>query len=68
MELSLFEIWHSMGLMARIVAVSLVAMGFISLFVVIERFFVLGRSLRLFENMPTLAYLVFPQTSLPSTD
>jgi len=44
MELSLFEIWHSMGLMARIVAISLVAMGFISLFVVIERFFVLGRT------------------------
>ena len=44
MELSLLEIWQSMGLLARIVAVSLLVMGFISLFVVIERFFVLRRT------------------------
>ena len=33
MDMSLVEIWHSMGFMARVVAVSLVGMGFLSLFV-----------------------------------
>ena len=44
MELSLVEIWHSMGFMARVVAVSLLGMGFLSLFVVIERLLVLTRT------------------------
>lgn len=44
MELSLLEIWHSMGLLARVVAVSLLAMGFISLFVVVERMLVMRRT------------------------
>ncbi len=44
MEMSLVEIWHSMGFMARVVAISLVGMGFLSLFVVIERLFVLSRT------------------------
>ena len=44
MELSLLEIWHSMGLVARLVAISLVVMGFLSLFVVIERLLVLLRT------------------------
>ncbi|HFE47278.1 MAG TPA: tolQ protein [Nannocystis exedens] len=43
MELSLIEIWQSMGLMARFVAISLVVMGLASLAVSIERFLVLGR-------------------------
>ncbi|MFO0631991.1 MAG: MotA/TolQ/ExbB proton channel family protein [Nannocystaceae bacterium] len=44
MELSLAEIWESMGLMARLVAISLVAMGFASLCVAIERMLVLRRA------------------------
>jgi biopolymer transport protein ExbB/TolQ len=44
MEMSLVEIWHSMGFMARVVAISLIGMGFLSLFVVIERLFVLSRT------------------------
>ncbi len=43
MELSLVEIWQSMGLLARIVAISLVAMGFASVVVSIERLLVLRR-------------------------
>ena len=46
MDMSLVEIWHSMGFVARVVAVSLVGMGFISLFVVIERMLVLARTER----------------------
>lgn len=44
MELSLAEIWESMGLLARLVAISLVAMGFASLCVAIERMLVLRRA------------------------
>ena len=44
MELSLVEIWESMGLMARLVAISLVGMGFASLVVSIERILVLRRA------------------------
>ena len=44
MELSLLEIWHSMGFMARFVAIALVVMGFLSLFVVFERLLVLMRT------------------------
>ena len=44
MELSLVEIWQSMGFMARFVAVSLLGMGFLSLFVVFERLLVLIRT------------------------
>lgn len=47
MELSLVEIWQSMGLLARIVAISLVAMGFASLVVSIERVLVLRRGQRI---------------------
>ena len=46
MELSLIEIWHSMGFMARVVAIALVVMGFLSLFVVVERLLVLTRTSR----------------------
>jgi biopolymer transport protein ExbB/TolQ len=45
MELSLIEIWQSMGLLARAVAIGLVAMGLASLTVAIERLLVLGRSM-----------------------
>jgi biopolymer transport protein ExbB/TolQ len=45
MELSLVEIWESMGLLARAVAVGLVAMGVVSVFVAIERLMVLSRGL-----------------------
>ena len=44
MELSLLEIWNSMGFMARFVAIALIVMGFLSLFVVIERLLVLMRT------------------------
>lgn len=44
MELSLLEIWESMGVLARGVAVSLVAMGFASLVVAVERWLVLRRA------------------------
>lgn len=44
MELSLFEIWQSMGFLSRLVAVGLVVMGVASLFVAIERFLVLGKA------------------------
>ncbi|MEZ4380253.1 MAG: MotA/TolQ/ExbB proton channel family protein [Nannocystaceae bacterium] len=53
MELSLVEIWESMGLMARMVAIALVVMGLASLAVSIERLLVLGRIRResnLFAN------------------
>ncbi len=46
MELSLLEIWHSMGFMARVVAIALVVMGFLSLYVVVERLLVLMRTSR----------------------
>ena len=44
MELSLVEIWESMGFLARAVAVGLIAMGFASLFVAVERILVLRRA------------------------
>jgi biopolymer transport protein ExbB/TolQ len=46
MELSLLEIWESMGFLARTVAMGLVAMGFASLVVGIERLLVLQRGRR----------------------
>ncbi len=47
MELSLVEIWQSMGLLARGVAVALGAMGVASLAVSLDRWLVLGRTGRL---------------------
>lgn len=44
MELSLVEIWESMGFLSRLVAIGLVAMGIASLFVAIERMLVLGKA------------------------
>lgn len=44
MELSLVEIWESMGFLARAVAIGLFGMGFASLFVAFERLLVLRRS------------------------
>lgn len=44
MELSLLEIWESMGFLSRLVAIGLVVMGVASLFVAIERYLVLGKS------------------------
>lgn len=44
MELSLVEIWESMGFLARAVAVGLIGMGFASLFVAVERILVLRRA------------------------
>ena len=46
MELSLLEIWQSMGYLAKGVALFLVLMGVASLAVTIERFMVLGRANR----------------------
>ena len=43
MELSLIEIWESMGLLARLVAIALVLMGVASLAVSFDRLFVLRR-------------------------
>ena len=44
MELSLVEIWESMGFLSRLVAIGLVVMGLASLFVTIERVLVLNRA------------------------
>jgi biopolymer transport protein ExbB/TolQ len=44
MELSLVEIWQSMGLLARLVAIALVAMGFASVVVSFERLLVMRRA------------------------
>ena len=44
MELSLLEIWTSMGLLARGVAIMLVVMGFASLLVAVERVLVLRKA------------------------
>jgi biopolymer transport protein ExbB/TolQ len=44
MEMSLTEIWSSMGFLARLIAISLVAMGFASLVVSIERLMVMRRA------------------------
>ena len=44
MELSIVEIWESMGFLSRLVAIGLVGMGAASLFVAIERLLVLGRA------------------------
>ncbi len=44
MELSLFEIWESMGFLSRLVAIGLVVMGVASLFVAIERLLVLRKA------------------------
>ena len=46
MELSLLEIWESMGFLARSVAISLVAMGVASVFVAIERLMVLAKGMQ----------------------
>ncbi|MEZ4448622.1 MAG: MotA/TolQ/ExbB proton channel family protein [Nannocystaceae bacterium] len=46
MELSLIEIWESMGLLARVVAIALVVMGVASLAVSVERLLVLNRFTR----------------------
>jgi len=55
MELSLVEIWESMGLMARLVAISLVGMGFASLVVTIERFLAIGKATRLSNEFASRA-------------
>ena len=44
MELSLFEIWESMSLLSRLVAISLLGMGVASFAVIIERTWVLRRT------------------------
>ncbi len=44
MELSLFEIWESMSLLSRLVAISLLGMGVASFAVIIERSWVLRRT------------------------
>jgi biopolymer transport protein ExbB/TolQ len=44
MEMSLTGIWSSMGFLARLIAISLVAMGFASLVVSIERLMVMRRA------------------------
>jgi len=44
MELSIVEIWETMGLLSRLVAIGLVGMGVASLFVTIERLLVLRRA------------------------
>jgi len=44
MELSLFEIWESMGFLSRLVAIGLGVMGVASLFVAIERLLVLRKA------------------------
>ncbi|MEM9459622.1 MAG: MotA/TolQ/ExbB proton channel family protein [Myxococcota bacterium] len=44
MELSLVEIWESMGFLSRLVAIGLVVMGAASLFVAIERVLVLNKA------------------------
>lgn len=44
MELSIVEIWGSMGFLSRLVAVFLAVMGAASVFVAIERLLVLGRA------------------------
>jgi biopolymer transport protein ExbB/TolQ len=55
MELSLIEIWQSMGFLARTVAIGLVAMGFASLVVGIERMLVLKKASRLSDEFATRA-------------
>jgi biopolymer transport protein ExbB/TolQ len=55
MELSLVEIWQSMGLLARLVAIALVAMGFASLVVSIERLLVMRRAQQLSSAFATKA-------------
>ena len=44
MELSLFEIWESMSLLSRLVAISLLGMGVASFAVIIERALILRRT------------------------
>lgn len=44
MELSIVDIWNSMGFLSRLVAIGLIGMGVGSLFVAIERMLVLGRA------------------------
>jgi biopolymer transport protein ExbB/TolQ len=46
MELSLLEIWETMGFLARAVAISLVVMGLASVFVAVERLMVLSKGLQ----------------------
>ncbi len=46
MELSLHEIWQSMGMLAKMVAACLIVMGVASLGVTIERLFILRASMR----------------------
>jgi biopolymer transport protein ExbB/TolQ len=55
MELSLTEIWGSMGFLARLIAISLVAMGFASLVVSIERLMVMRRAQNLSSAFATKA-------------
>lgn len=55
MELSLLEIWQSMGFLARAVAIGLVVMGFASLVVAFERMLVLKKSTRLSDEFAAKA-------------
>lgn len=55
MEMSLTEIWSSMGFLARLIAISLVAMGFASLVVSIERLMVMRRAQNLSSAFATKA-------------
>lgn len=55
MELSLVEIWQSMGFLARLIAVSLVVMGFASLVVCVERLLVMRKAQELSSRFATKA-------------
>src|SRR5690606_31007966 len=46
MELSLVEIWESMGILSKAVAIGLVGMGVASTFVIIERMLVMQNAMR----------------------
>lgn len=46
MELSLVEIWESMGILSKAVAVGLVGMGLASTFIIIERLLVMQNAMR----------------------
>ncbi len=63
MELSLVEIWESMGFLSRAVAIGLVVMGGASLFVAIERFLVLNRA-----DSASAAFAVKARALLESRD
>jgi biopolymer transport protein ExbB/TolQ len=66
MELSLLEIWETMGFLARAVAISLIVMGLASVFVAIERLMVMSKAMQVSARFATHARPLLEERDISS--